>query len=157
MSSFSSSRCIRPIYLQESESDAGKCGMSNGLVYATVMCLIIGFFSFRQYLLDKSKNKPVNKTLIKLSIFFCIIFLGIVPIILYYHSRNSWRGYMDMKKELQAQNFTNMEILNILKGFNTDIPFISSMPMVSGVFKKENVTYRTNEKKEEEEKKEEVK
>jgi hypothetical protein len=122
--------CIRPIFLQDTEAQAKKCGLINGLVYAVLASIIIITAGGRYYFKE-------DNTIIKKNIYYGII-IGlslvwlIIPFLCWYGNGNIWKGYDSTISELIKQGYTRPQALAFLNGMNSEsaIGFVQGLTTV---------------------------
>lgn len=111
MSKYLSSKCIRPLFLQKTKEDGGKCGNIDGFIYAFLFTVISAgvFIKFDIYK-------------IKYAIYGYLLFLSIlwisVPIITSFSYGNMWDGYQETITDLMSQGYTRQEALSFINGMN---------------------------------------
>ncbi|MDD4931389.1 MAG: hypothetical protein PHG66_04580 [Candidatus Colwellbacteria bacterium] len=107
--------CIKPLYLIDSQDNAGNCGFVNGLVYSSIFTITIILAGIKFY---SSEKDDTRRRWILYGMFIVLSLLWILtPLILYSSYKTIWEGYNNAKKDLQAQGYSKMDILNILQLF----------------------------------------
>lgn len=117
--------CIRPVYLQESESNAKTCGLVNGLIYCLLLTLIIGSGGLRFYLKEEKLDFKRNIFLATVSVIGLIWI--VVPLIFRHGNGVMWNGYNSTINDLISKGYTHQEATRLLQGIQENGPSLQGI------------------------------
>jgi hypothetical protein len=111
------SKCILPTFLQKSEDDAKSCGLVNGLIYCSLVTLIILAGGGRFYLNEENLEKKKQILYFIIGI-LCLIWL-VIPLVSRNGEGKMWIGYQDAIKDLMNQGYSKKDALAFIQGIAT--------------------------------------
>jgi hypothetical protein len=117
--------CLKPLYLIDSQDNAARCGLLNGIFYSFVFTIVAIVAGIKFYTSEKDDDNI--RRIVKYGTYIMIIsFWVFIPVLSYFGHKNIWTGYDIAKRELQGQGFDKMQIINILQLFEQNAASITS-------------------------------
>jgi hypothetical protein len=114
MSKYVLSFCVEPLYVLESIDKAQHCGFATGLIYCTILTIIISLFLLRHFYVNKDQEKYKIKPFVVILISVLITCWIFIPLLLRYSYGNMWTGYNMYVQDFMNQGFTRQQAIALI-------------------------------------------